>query len=247
MYVLISLTTFFYFYSLVRRDGKVHYSAVSLFLLMITRSGRLAEIRWSVSISKSQRSLCVSFSWIDSGLCIHNLFIIIIYYYYYYYYYCFSHQRQLLVFHWSLSDCKSVQVSRNLPSVLTDVNNAVVWMVSAHNLISKSSNPLTNPLGIVSVAFRLMNAGSSNKETNHEIRGKRVIFTGTSIYKKEAVSNKNIGLVDRIRIQFTIVLASVIRSGYSSSRHYRSICCTPHLTGKSGTRRFFSVGPGAGP
>ena len=29
---------------------------------------------------------------------------------------------------------------------------------------------------------------------------KKVIFTGTSIYKKEAVSNKNIGLVARIRI-----------------------------------------------
>ena len=63
-----------------------------------------------------------------------------------------------------------------------------------------------------------MNAGSSNKKTNHEIRGKRVIFTGTSIYKREAVSNKNIGLVARIRIQFTIVLASVIRSGCSPSR-----------------------------
>ena len=47
-----------------------------------------------------------------------------------------------------------------------------------------------------------MNAGSSNKKTNHAIRGKRVIFTGTRIYKREAVSNKNIGLVARIRIQF---------------------------------------------
>ena len=45
-------------------------------------------------------------------------------------------------------------------------------------------------------------ASSNDKKTIHEIRGKRVIFTGTSIYKREAVSNKNIGLAARIRIQF---------------------------------------------
>ena len=45
---------------------------VLLFLLIIIRSGRLAEIRWSVCISKSQRSLCISFSRTDSGLFIPN-------------------------------------------------------------------------------------------------------------------------------------------------------------------------------
>ena len=44
------------------------------FLLIITRSGRLAEIWWSVSISKSQWSLCVSFSRTVYGLCIYQLF-----------------------------------------------------------------------------------------------------------------------------------------------------------------------------
>ena len=44
------------------------------FLLTITRSGRLAEIKWSVGISKSQRSLCISFSRRDSGLWIYYLF-----------------------------------------------------------------------------------------------------------------------------------------------------------------------------
>ena len=48
---------FFYkFYSVVHRDCKVHNFASSLFLLIIIRSGRLAEIRWSVCMSKSQRS-----------------------------------------------------------------------------------------------------------------------------------------------------------------------------------------------
>ena len=48
---------------------------VILFLLIITRLGRLAEIRWSVFISKSQRSVCVSFPRTDSGLCIYHLFV----------------------------------------------------------------------------------------------------------------------------------------------------------------------------
>ena len=44
------------------------------FLLITIRSGCLAEIMWSVYISKSQRCLCVSFSRTDSGLCIYHLF-----------------------------------------------------------------------------------------------------------------------------------------------------------------------------
>ena len=56
--------------------GLVHNSAVSPFLLTITRSGRLAEIRWSVYISKSQRILCVvSFSRTESGLWIYHLLV----------------------------------------------------------------------------------------------------------------------------------------------------------------------------
>ena len=43
------------------------------FLLAITRSGLLAGIKWSVCISKFQRTLCVSFSRTDSGLCIYHL------------------------------------------------------------------------------------------------------------------------------------------------------------------------------
>ena len=47
----------------------------SLYLLTITRSGCLAEMRWSVCISKSQGSLCVSSPRTDSGLCICHLFV----------------------------------------------------------------------------------------------------------------------------------------------------------------------------
>ena len=48
---------------------------VLFFLLIIIRSGLLAEIRWSVCMSKSHRSLCVSFSRTGAGLCIYHLFV----------------------------------------------------------------------------------------------------------------------------------------------------------------------------
>ena len=66
----------FQFYPVISQKGKVLYSAGSLFfLLSITRSGCLAEIRWSVCVSKSQRILYISFSRMDSGLCIYHLFV----------------------------------------------------------------------------------------------------------------------------------------------------------------------------
>ena len=45
------------------------------FLLIIIRSGFLAEIRWSACISKSHRSFCVTFSRTGSGLCIYHLLV----------------------------------------------------------------------------------------------------------------------------------------------------------------------------
>ena len=51
-----------------------------------------------------------------------------------------------MVFHWSLSDSKSPQVSRTLLSILAGFNNAVVWMVSTRPPISESSRPFNNPL-----------------------------------------------------------------------------------------------------
>ena len=47
---------------------------------------------------------------------------------------------------WSLSDCKSPQVSRTLLSILPVLNNAVVWIVSTHPPTSKSFSPFSNPL-----------------------------------------------------------------------------------------------------
>ena len=51
-----------------------------------------------------------------------------------------------MVFHWSLSDSKSPQVSGTLLSILAVLNNAVVWMVSTRPPTSKSSSPFSNAL-----------------------------------------------------------------------------------------------------
>ena len=57
-----------------------------------------------------------------------------------------------MVFHWSLSDSKSPQVSRTRLSILAVLSNAVVWIVSTRPLTSKSSRPFNNPLVTVSNA-----------------------------------------------------------------------------------------------
>ena len=57
-----------------------------------------------------------------------------------------------MVFHWSLSDNKSPQVSRTLLNILAVLNNVVVWMVSTRPPTSKSSSPFSNPLVTVSNA-----------------------------------------------------------------------------------------------
>ena len=51
-----------------------------------------------------------------------------------------------MVSHWSLSDTKSPQVSSTIISILADLDNAIVWLVSTRPLISKFSSPFINPL-----------------------------------------------------------------------------------------------------
>ena len=54
-----------------------------------------------------------------------------------------------MVFHWSLSNSKSPQVSRTRLRILAVLGNAVVWIVSTSPLTSKSFRPFNNPLVIV--------------------------------------------------------------------------------------------------
>ena len=77
---LVCLRTYqsfpFLLFSLRGSSGRLSptFCRFSFFLLNINRSGGLAEIRWSFSKSKSQRSLHVSFSSMDSELCIYYVF-----------------------------------------------------------------------------------------------------------------------------------------------------------------------------
>ena len=123
--VLILLFTFFLFYFVVSWDSKVDNFASSLFLLIIIRSGLLAEIRRSVCMLKSHWITLPTQSCIV--LC-------------------------SLASHWSLTDSKFPQVFRTLLSILADLNNVVVWIVFTCPLVSKSSSSLINPWRIVPCA-----------------------------------------------------------------------------------------------
>ena len=54
-----------------------------------------------------------------------------------------------MVFHWSLSDSKSPQVSRTLLSIVAVLSDAVIWIVSTRPPTSKSLMPFNNSLAIV--------------------------------------------------------------------------------------------------
>ena len=62
-----------------------------------------------------------------------------------------------MVFHWSLSDSKSPQVSRILLSILAILNNVLVWMVSARPYYLQVLQSLYSPFGdgIILVNFSL--------------------------------------------------------------------------------------------
>ena len=128
--VFILLFIFFQFYSVVSWNSKVDNFANSLFfllLLIIIRSGILAEIRWSVCMSKSHRSLCV-------------------YYYYYYFTPCKFFTPWLAGGLSRESERQQISIGLLL-SVLADLSKAVVWMVPILPLISNCSNSPCIPLG----------------------------------------------------------------------------------------------------
>ena len=63
----------------------------------------------------------------------------------------FAHQTLLVVFHWSMGNKNRPQVSRTLRSIVIDLGNVVVRVVTARPPISNCSNNLFKPLEIVRV------------------------------------------------------------------------------------------------
>ena len=93
------------------------------FLLIIIRSGLLAEIRWSACMSKSYRSLCVSFSMTNAGLCIYHLFV-------------WSNLNFLYIFQWITLPTQSCLVLYFFCANL--LHSLIMWLIvsslSPHNL-----------------------------------------------------------------------------------------------------------------
>ena len=82
-----------------------------------------------------------------------------------------------MVSHWNLSDSKSPQVSKTLLTILADLNNAEVWIVSTWPLISISSSPCTNPFG--AVQSELITIGITVTFVFHSFS---VLYTGLGYY-----------------------------------------------------------------
>ena len=75
--VYLSTCLFSFSFNFTLKSAEITKSTIRqvLFCLIISRSGCLTEIRWSICISKCQRSLCASFSRVYSRLCKFNLFV----------------------------------------------------------------------------------------------------------------------------------------------------------------------------
>ena len=164
----------FYFPFIVHQKSQIHLVAIWFVLLINTRFGLLAWI-CDPFVSKSQRSLFVSFSRKNSGLCYYHLVVwsnfnllhnsqwitfptqssLVLYSF------CAGllHLLIIILLSWefflraiadgsyrSLSDHKPPQISWTLLCILTDLNNAVVWMVSTHPYITQSPSPCISPL-----------------------------------------------------------------------------------------------------
>ena len=94
-----------------------------------------------------------------------------------------------MVFHWCLSDSKSLHVSRTLFNILAVVNSAVVWIISSRLPTSKSSSPFKSHLVtvpnapimigiIISFMFRIFKIPQEGRGTYPSFHFLSVLFCG---------------------------------------------------------------------
>ena len=79
-----------------------------------------------------------------------------------------------MVFHRSLCDCKTSQVSRVLQSILAYFCSAMVWMISIHRLSFSSSSFFSMFVGTVPIVITMI--------------GSSVSFTTFQFYIKDQIS-----------------------------------------------------------
>ena len=135
-----------------------------------------------------------------------------------------------MVFHWSLSDSESPQVSRFIFSILADLNNAVVWMVSTCHLNSKSSCPIINPLVTVSLQLVTVPLQLVKMSFSYSIVFFSIPLEGGGIYPfftffqfYSMVSRDSRVNVSFESFFFTLELADVFFTSYQVSRTLHSI------------------------
>ena len=134
-----------------------------------------------------------------------------------------------MVFHWSLSDSKSPQVSRTLLSILDVLNNAVVWMVSTRLSTSKSSSPFDNSVVTVPkapIAFGIIVTFMFNSFFNSLARSMYFFFILSVLFCGK------LGQQSRQFCKFSFFLLIIIRSGLLAkirwsvcmSKSHRNLC-----------------------
>ena len=119
-----------------------------------------------------------------------------------------------MVFHWSLSDSKSPQVSRTLLSILAVLNNAVIWMVSTRPPTSKSFSLFSSPLVTVS------NAPITNGIiVTYMFHSFSIPYQGRGTYPSFHIFSvlfcSQPGHQSRLFCKFSFFLLIIIKSGYS--------------------------------
>ena len=112
-----------------------------------------------------------------------------------------------MVFHRSLSDSKSLQVSRTLLSILTVLNNDVDWMVSTRPPTSMSSGPFNNLLVTIGAIVTFMS--HSFFQFSSKVKVLILLFTFFQFYSVVSRDSKVVNFENSL-----FLLLVIIRSGF---------------------------------
>ena len=117
-----------------------------------------------------------------------------------------------MIFPWSLIDNKSPQATRTLFSILVDLDNAVVWMVSTSFLISKPTNFFTNPLRIVPSA--LITTGITVTFMFHSFCSSQARSGYSSLFSPYSNFTLRSAGTAKSTVRHVLFLLTIIRSGF---------------------------------
>ena len=143
-----------------------------------------------------------------------------------------------MVFHWSLSDRKSPQVSRTRLRILAILRNAIIWIVSTRPSTSKSSRPFNNPLVIVPKA--LITIGKIvtfmfHSSFNSLVKSRHLSFFSHSfrfiLWSAETAKSTILQILFFLLIIITSAFLAGIRWSVCILKSHRSLCVSFSRTG----------------